>query len=251
MILNEPAAIEKVLVNGRTTFDFRIFRISAKHVVGMYDEVNSFVSFIKDAAEGGSSREMAFVLVGEPGNGKTFFVDNLCALYGQFLACPENRKYTFNYVHLDKLGGYGKIKTIQSQTFEDPVILAMNLFESRDESKEFLTELGDFPDQQIDLLYRSYRPLGACSDYIVNDIRNYCQGDREKLLSFFEVVPVPLKRSMRPSPEVLGQRQDNLLGGGPAGRGIRPAAPAHSGREQSFTVRSQTRGAGACGGRGN
>jgi serine protein kinase len=196
MILNESAAIEKVLVNGRTTFDFRIFRISEKHVVGMYDEVNSFVSFIKDAAEGGSSREMAFVLVGEPGNGKTFFVDNLCALYRQFLASPENRKYTFNYVHLDKLGGYGKIETIQSQTFEDPVILAMNLFESRDEGKEFLAELGGFPDQQVDSLYRSYRPLGACSDYIVNDIRNYCQGDREKLLSFFEVVPVPLSESM-------------------------------------------------------
>src|SRR5208283_386536 len=152
MILHESAAIEKVLVNGRTTFDFRIFRISAKHVVGMYDEVNSFVSFIKDAAEGGSSREMAFVLVGEPGNGKTFFVDNLCALYRQFLASPGNRKYTFNYVHLDKLGGYGKIGTIQSQTFEDPVILAMNLFESRDEGKEFLAAQGDFSDQQIDLL---------------------------------------------------------------------------------------------------
>ena len=92
MILNEPAAIEKVLVNGRTTFDFRIFRISEKHVVGMYDEVNSFVSFIKDAAEGGSSREMAFVLVGEPGNGKTFFVDNLCALYRQFLAMSGKPK---------------------------------------------------------------------------------------------------------------------------------------------------------------
>ncbi len=59
---------------------------ATKHVIGMYDEVNSFVSFVKDAAEGGSSREMAFVLVGEPGNGKTFFVDYLCTLYRQFLA---------------------------------------------------------------------------------------------------------------------------------------------------------------------
>jgi len=118
----------------------------------MYDEVNSFVSFIKDAAEGGSSREMAFVLAGGPGNGKTFFVDNLCALYRQFPASPENRRYTFNFAHLDKLGGYGKIETIQSQTFEDPVIPAMNLFESRDEGKEFLAVPGDFPDQQIDRL---------------------------------------------------------------------------------------------------
>ncbi len=37
-----------------------------------FDEINSFVSYVKDAAESGSSAEMAFVLVGEPGNGKTF-----------------------------------------------------------------------------------------------------------------------------------------------------------------------------------
>jgi KaiC/GvpD/RAD55 family RecA-like ATPase len=45
----------------------------------MYDELNSFVSYVKDVAEGGSSKEMAYVLVGEPGNGKTFFVDFFCA----------------------------------------------------------------------------------------------------------------------------------------------------------------------------
>jgi serine protein kinase len=71
--------IEKVVVNGRTTYDFSIFRQGKKHVIGMYDEINSFVSYVKDAAEGGSSKEMAFVLVGEPGNGKTYFVDFLCA----------------------------------------------------------------------------------------------------------------------------------------------------------------------------
>ena len=60
------------MVNGKSTFDFRIFRESKKHIIGMYDEINSFVSFVKDASEGGSSKEMAFVLVGEPGNGKTF-----------------------------------------------------------------------------------------------------------------------------------------------------------------------------------
>ena len=62
--------IEKVVVNGKTTYDFSIFRTGKKHVIGMYDEINSFVSYVKDAAEGGSSAEMAFVLVGEPGNGK-------------------------------------------------------------------------------------------------------------------------------------------------------------------------------------
>jgi len=196
MILNELASIEKVLVNGKSTYDFKIFRTSPKHVIGMYDEVNSFVSFVKDAAEGGSSREMAFVLVGEPGNGKTFFVDYLCTLYRDFMAQEENRRYSFNIRNLEKLGSYGKIKTIQSQTFEDPIILAMNLLQSKENNKEYLAELGGFTDAQIDKLYLNYRPLGACSDYILNDIREHCDGDPEKLLSFFEVVPVPLSESM-------------------------------------------------------
>jgi serine protein kinase len=196
MILSEYASIEKVLVNGKSTYDFQIFRTTPKHVIGMYDEVNSFVSFVKDAAEGGSSREMAYVLVGEPGNGKTFFVDYLCSFYRDFLGREENRRYTFNFKDLDKLGTYGKIKTIQSQTFEDPTILAMNLLESRDKNREYLPELGGFSDEQVDKLYVNYRPLGACSDYILNDIRDFCQGDREKMLDFFEVVPVPLSESM-------------------------------------------------------
>jgi hypothetical protein len=116
---------------------------------------------------------MAFVLLEEPGNGKTFFVDNLCTFYRQFLSIPENRRYTFNVVNLDKLGGYGKIGTIQSQTFEDPVILAMNLFESRDDGKEFLAALGDFSDDQIDRLYHSYRPLMDESHAIRKDVINY------------------------------------------------------------------------------
>ncbi len=95
MILEDD--IEKVVVNGKTTYDFNIFRNGAKHVIGMYDEINSFVSYVKDAAEGGSSKEMAFVLVGEPGNGKTFFVDFLCGKYRSFLARDENRKYTFRF----------------------------------------------------------------------------------------------------------------------------------------------------------
>ena len=43
--------IEKVTVNSRTTYDFTIFRAGKKQPVGMYDEINSFVSFVKDAAE--------------------------------------------------------------------------------------------------------------------------------------------------------------------------------------------------------
>jgi serine protein kinase len=60
--------IQKVIVNGKTTFDFSIFRTGNKHIIGMYEELNSFVSYVKDAAERGSSSEMAYVLVGEPGN---------------------------------------------------------------------------------------------------------------------------------------------------------------------------------------
>ena len=99
--------IEKVVVNSRTTYDFTIFRTGKKHPVGMYDEINSFVSFVKDAAEGGSSKEMAFVLVGEPGNGKTFFVEFLCTKYRQFLSLEGNRRYTYRYVGMDRLGSYG------------------------------------------------------------------------------------------------------------------------------------------------
>lgn len=79
MILDEE--IQKVIVNGKTIYTFKIFNIGKKHVVGMYEEINSFVSYVKDAAEGGSSNEMAFVFVGEPGNGKTFFVEYMCAKY--------------------------------------------------------------------------------------------------------------------------------------------------------------------------
>ena len=128
--------ITKVVVNGKTTFDFSIFRTGNKHIIGMYDELNSFVSYVKDAAARGSSSEMAYVLVGEPGNGKTFFVDFLCSRYRQFLARKQNRKYTFRFNRMDEIGGYGKIKTIESQTYEDPMILAMNLVDNLEENKE-------------------------------------------------------------------------------------------------------------------
>ncbi|MFH1487967.1 MAG: serine protein kinase PrkA [Pseudomonadota bacterium] len=196
MILAEKDGIEKVVVHGKSTYDFKIFRTGRKHVIGMFDEINSFVSCVKDAAEGGSSREMAFVLVGEPGNGKTFLVDYLCALYRDFLAEPENRRYTFSFKNLEKLGTYGKINQIQSQTFEDPMILAMNLFESRDANKTFLSEAGGFSDAEIEELYENYRPLGACSDYILNDIRASINGRKNDLIDFFEIHAVPLSESL-------------------------------------------------------
>jgi serine protein kinase len=196
MILGGNEMIDRVIVNGKATYDFKLFRTGSKYVVGMYDEINSFVSFVKDAAEGGSSREMAYVLVGEPGNGKTFFVDFLCSRYRNFIAQAENRRYTFNFNHLDRMGSYGKLTTIQSQTFEDPMILAMNLSYSQDENRRFLAEQGGFDDAEIEKMYDAYRPLGACTDYIFNDIRTFADGNLEAVLSFIEIVPVPLSESL-------------------------------------------------------
>jgi len=190
------AGFERVVVNGRTTYDFNIFRSGRKHTIGMFDEINSFVSYVKDAAEGGSSKEMAFVLVGEPGNGKTFFVDFLCAQYRSFLSEDRNRRYTYRYVGLDQLGHYGRISVIDSQTYEDPIVLAMNLFESPAESRSYLAEMGNFSDAEMDTLYENYRPLGACSGYIWNDIRNYCDGDLHRMLEFVQVMPVPMSESL-------------------------------------------------------
>jgi serine protein kinase len=190
------SGFEKVVVNGRTTYDFAIFRSGRKHAIGMFDEINSFVSFVKDAAEGGSSKEMAFVLVGEPGNGKTFFVDLLCSCYRAFLAKEQNRRYTFRYTGIDQLGHYGRITTIDSQTFEDPMILAMNLFDEMEETRRYLFDKCGLDERALARLYDSYRPLGACSGYIWNDIRNHCNGDLAKMLELVEVIPVPLSESL-------------------------------------------------------
>lgn len=194
MVLGDNQKIQKATVNGLNTYDFRIFRDGKKHVIGMYDEINSFVSYVKDAAEGGSSAEMAFVLIGEPGNGKTYFVDFLCKLYRDFVSMPENRRFTFQFKNLEELGGYGKITTIESQTFEDPMVLAMNLFEDRNQSKEFLLQLGA-SEKQIEHYFDAFRPLGACSDFIFDEIRNYADGDIKKILDFIEIVPMPISES--------------------------------------------------------
>ncbi len=194
MILGSSSQIEKVFVNGRNLYDYKIFRQGDKHIIGMFEEINSFVSFVKDAAEGGSSREMAFVLIGEPGNGKTFFVDHLGKLYRDFLSISENRRYTFRFRDLQKIGGYGRINIIESQTYEDPMILAMNLFEDKQQNINFLRNLG-VSDKQIETFYKNFRPLGACTFYIWNQIREFCNDDIEEMKKFIEVVAVPISES--------------------------------------------------------
>ncbi len=188
--------IDKVTVNGKTTFDFALFRQGKKHIIGMYDEINSFVSFVKDASEGGSSKEMAFVLVGEPGNGKTFLVEYLCTMYREFLTKPENKKYSFRFTNLDKLGHYGNIKTIESQTYEDPMVLAMNSHETKAESQKYLARKFRISDELMEQLYDNYRPLGACSAYIWNDIRVFTDGKIDEMLKFIDIIPVPLMESL-------------------------------------------------------
>ncbi|MBN2646118.1 MAG: serine protein kinase PrkA [Desulfuromonadaceae bacterium] len=194
MILSQP--IDKVVVNGKSTYDFGIFRTGRKHAIGMYDEINSFVSFVKDAAEGGSSKEMAYVLVGEPGNGKTFFVEYLCAKYRDFLAQAQNRRYTFRFVGMDQLGHYGKIAQIESQTYEDPLVLAMNLGETREQSMELLAKTYGFSDGQIETFFDDYRPLGACTAYMLNELYQHCDGKLNEVLKHVEVIPVPLTESL-------------------------------------------------------
>ncbi|PIR70532.1 MAG: serine protein kinase [Candidatus Niyogibacteria bacterium CG10_big_fil_rev_8_21_14_0_10_42_19] len=189
------AGVKKGVRAGRTAFEFAFFRTGKKHIIGWFDEINDLVNFVKDAGEGGSSQEMAFVLVGEPGNGKTFFVEYLCLKYRQFISLPENKRYTFEFVNMDKLGLYGNIKVVQSQTFEDPMILAMNLFGSGDMSKEYLSKAG-FVDKKIERLYNNHRPLGACTEFVLSDVRNYCDGDLDRMLKFIKIVPVPIAESL-------------------------------------------------------
>ncbi|OGV39700.1 MAG: serine protein kinase [Lentisphaerae bacterium GWF2_45_14] len=196
MILTGPDAFRKTKVNGRTTYDFSIFRNGHKHLVGLYDEINSFVSFVKDAAENGSSSEMAFVLVGEPGNGKTYFVEYLCRIYREFLSKEENRRYTFKFMGMDKLGTYGKISDIESQTYEDPTVLAMNLYESREENIKYCVSLGLKEKTAYELFDRKYRSLGACSDYILSDIREYTGGNIEEMKKFIKIIPVPMSETL-------------------------------------------------------
>ena len=91
-LFEDKKNIKNIVVNGKNTYDFLKFRTGEKHIIGLYDVINKFVAFIKDAAENGESKEMALVLVGEPGNGKTFFVDYLSAMYRDFVSHPQPTK---------------------------------------------------------------------------------------------------------------------------------------------------------------
>lgn len=194
MILEKK--VEKITRAGKTVYEFEFFRQGQKHIVGWHNEINEFVHFVKDAAEGGSAKEMAFVLIGEPGNGKTFFVDYICNKYREFLSKPENRKYTFKFVDLDKALAYDpKIAEMHSLTFEDPMILAMHLFEE-DKCKEFFAKIG-FKDKEIEKIYEKYyKPLGASTEYLWHKLVERFGGDVKKALEHVRVIPVPMSESL-------------------------------------------------------
>ena len=195
MILEKE--VQKKIHAGRTVYDFMFFREGKKHLIGWYDEINDFVHFVKDAAEGGPAAEFAFVLVGEPGNGKTFFVDYVCEKYRRFLTRPENRKHTFKFVGLDKALGYDdKVAELHSLTFEDPMILAMNMFEDPNESKTLLLKAG-FSDKDIDIFYeRRRRPLGASTEYLWHELMARFGGDVGKCLEHVRIISVPMRESL-------------------------------------------------------
>ncbi|MGE5411536.1 MAG: hypothetical protein ACM3MI_11305, partial [Clostridiales bacterium] len=174
--------------------DFLKFRSGKKHIIGMFDVLNKFVAFIKDAAEGGESKEMAFVLVGEPGNGKTYFVDYLSAMYRDFISIPENNKYTFRFKIPAEMEGYGNIKTIESQTYEDPMILAMNLFDGKDSSIDYLLKSG-ISEKQVETYYNNFRPLGADSEFILGDLKAFFDYDVDKVKEYIDIVPVPISET--------------------------------------------------------
>lgn len=194
MILEKK--VEKKIRAGKPVYDFEFFRQGKKSIVGWYEEINDFVHFVKDAAEGGPAKEYAFVLVGEPGNGKTFFVDYICSKYREFLSLEGNRKYTFSFTGLDKaLGYHEKVAELESVTYEDPMILAMNLFEHKQESMEFLSRCG-FNDISIEKMYRNYRPLGASTEYLWHKLLNKFDGNLENILEHIKVVPVSMRESL-------------------------------------------------------
>lgn len=195
MIFSDKDNIKQIIVNGKNTYDFLKFRAGKKHIIGLYNVINSFVAFIKDAAERGESKEMAFVLVGEPGNGKTFLVDYLSTMYRDFVSIPENNKYTFKFNIPDGLIGYGGIKEIESQSYEDPVILQMNLYDSQEQSKEEFAKLG-FNDKTLSDYYENYRSLGADTEFILNDIKNYYNDDIDKVKESIEIVKVPISSTL-------------------------------------------------------
>jgi serine protein kinase len=124
----------------------------------------------------------------------TMLVEYICTSYRNFLQQDENLRYTFKFVNLSNLGSYGKIPYIESQTYEDPMILAMNLFSKKSDNIEFLQKNFGFSDSEITTLYKNYRPLGACTSFVLKDMFEHYE-DLNTVLDNIKIISVPLVES--------------------------------------------------------
>ena len=157
-----------------------------------------------------------------------------------------NRKYTFRFVGLDRIGSYGKITTIESQTYEDPAILAMNLHDDPAESRNWLARKFGFDDAQLEQMYENYRPLGACSGYIWNELREALRRRPRRSAGPHRDHPgAPDREPGHGHRQVPGQGQDHLQRRRPAGRGVDPAPAAHHRHQQPLPLRPAARRPGA------
>ena len=53
-----------------------------------------------------------------------------------------------------------------------------------------------FSDNEIENLWGDYRPLGACTAFIWNSIRNHTNDDLAQMLEFIQIFPVPMTESL-------------------------------------------------------
>lgn len=61
-------------------------------------------------------------------------------------------------------------------------------------NREFLHKFAS-SEKQVDEIYRNYRPLGACTSYVFDQILAHADGDVEKALEYIDVVPVPISET--------------------------------------------------------
>jgi len=83
-------------------------------------------------------RDCPWLVVTDPGHNACGPIDYLCDQYAEFSAKPENRRFTFRFVDLEFSDHYRDMQFIQSETFEDPMLLALNFFDDWDSNKDFL-----------------------------------------------------------------------------------------------------------------
>ena len=75
------------------------------------------------------------------------------------------------------------------------MILAMNLFDTKSANIDHLQKMGA-SDDDITNFYSNYRPLGACSDYIFQEIKEHTDNDINVILNqYVDIVKVPISES--------------------------------------------------------